>query len=83
MTNVVRAMMASDPSGRASCMELLEFAWFQESLICSITDAQQVRTYVLLFTVRTIVYCTFYCLLYGLLLIAFVAAFIPFQCYAS
>ena len=43
MTNVVRAMMASDPSGRASCMELLEFAWFQESLICSITDAQQVK----------------------------------------
>ena len=62
-------MMASDPSGRASCMELLEFAWFQESLICSITDAQQVRTYyctpyALLFTVRATVHCTHDCSLH-------------------
>jgi serine/threonine protein kinase len=43
MGKVVRAMMASDPAGRASCMELLEFSWFQESQINSITDAQQVQ----------------------------------------
>ena len=42
MGKVVRAMMASDPAGRASCMELLEFSWFQESQIHNITDAQQV-----------------------------------------
>lgn len=41
MGKVVRAMMASDPVDRASCMELLEFAWFQESRINNITDAQK------------------------------------------
>lgn len=45
MGDVVRAMMASDPAGRASCMELLEFKWFQEADINSIRDAQQVVSY--------------------------------------
>lgn len=45
MSDVVRAMMASDPAGRASCMELLEFKWFQESDINNIRDAQQVPSY--------------------------------------
>ena len=43
MGKVVRAMMASDPSDRASCMELLEFTWFAESRIQHISDAQKVR----------------------------------------
>ena len=42
MGKVVRAMMASDPSDRASCMELLEFTWFAESRIQHISDAQKV-----------------------------------------
>ena len=45
MGKVVQAMMASDPADRATCMELLEFAWFQESRINNITDAQKVKRF--------------------------------------
>lgn len=41
MANVARAMLDRDPTNRASCMELLEYPWFQNNGISSILDAQQ------------------------------------------
>ena len=41
MANVARAMLDRDPTNRASCMELLEYPWFQHNGISSILDAQQ------------------------------------------
>ena len=41
MANVARAMLDRDPTNRPSCMELLEYPWFQYNGISSIDDAHQ------------------------------------------